>query len=147
MDPQGSSRTALPDACNKPDEPAAALVSDRKQRGLLDTTIVHWGGEMGRLPVIQNDAGSAKVGRDHNTYGFSMWLAGGGIRGGVVYGENDDFGHKGVNDVVNHYDCHAPLWHLFGLDPKRLVYRRNGREKSLLDDQEGRVVTGILDSA
>ena len=122
-------------------------MQDLKQRGLLESTVVHWGGEMGRLPVIQNDAGSAKVGRDHNTYGFSMWLAGGGIRGGVVYGETDDFGHKGVHDVVNHFDYHATLLHLFGLDPKRLVYLRNGREQSLLDDQEGRVVTGILDSA
>ena len=71
---------------------------------------------MGRLPVIQNDAGPDSVGRDHNTYGFSMWLAGGGIKGGYVHGATDEFGHKAVEDVVNHYDYHATLLHLFGLD-------------------------------
>jgi uncharacterized protein (DUF1501 family) len=137
-------RTGLPSACRKVDRGAAALVRDLKSRGLLDTTVVHWGGEMGRLPVIQNDAGPAKVGRDHNTYGFSMWLAGGGFKGGTVYGATDEFGHKAVADPVNHHDYHATLLHLFGLDPKRLVYRHNGREVSLLDGQAGRVVKEIL---
>ena len=140
----GSLRSALPASCKKTDKPSAALVRDLKQRGLLDTTIVHWGGEMGRLPVIQNDAGPAKVGRDHNTYGFSMWLAGGGIRGGLTYGETDEFGHKAVTNVVNHFDYHATLLHLFGLDAQRLVYLRNGREQSLLDGQDGRIVKEIL---
>ncbi|MBI3465709.1 MAG: DUF1501 domain-containing protein, partial [Planctomycetes bacterium] len=84
-DHHGRIRSALPAACEKTDKPAAALVKDLKQRGLLETTIVHWGGEMGRLPVIQNDTGADKIGRDHNTYGFSMWLAGGGIRGGHIH--------------------------------------------------------------
>lgn len=145
-DHHGGIRTALPAACKKTDKPAAALVADLKQRGLLDTTIVHWGGEMGRLPVIQNDAGSASVGRDHNTYGFSMWVAGGGFRGGGVYGQTDEFGHHAVGDIVNHYDYHATLLHLFGLDPERLVYMRNGRPESLLDGQGGEVVKGILRS-
>lgn len=143
-DHHGGIRTALPAACKKTDKPAAALVTDLKQRGLLDTTIVHWGGEMGRLPVIQNDAGPASVGRDHNTYGFSMWVAGGGFRGGGVYGQTDEFGHHAVGDIVNHYDYHATLLHLFGLDPERLVYMRNGRPESLLDGQGGEVVKGIL---
>lgn len=145
-DHHGGIRTALPAACKKTDKPAAALVADLKQRGLLDTTIVHWGGEMGRLPVIQNDAGPASVGRDHNTYGFSMWVAGGGFRGGGVYGQTDEFGHHAVGDIVNHYDYHATLLHLFGLDPERLVYMRNGRPESLLDGQGGEVVKGILRS-
>ena len=72
---------------------------------------------MGRLPVIQNRGGKDKIGRDHNTYGFSMWLAGGGIKGGVAYGETDELGHKAVKDVVTHNDYHATLLHLFGLDP------------------------------
>lgn len=145
-DHHGSIRTSLPAACQKTDQPAAALVADLKQRGLLDTTIVHWGGEMGRLPVIQNDAGPASVGRDHNTYGFSMWLAGGGFRRGGAYGETDEFGHRAIRDIVNHYDYHATLLHLFGLDAERLIYHRNGRQETLLDGQPGAVVKGILEN-
>ena len=143
-DHHGRIRKSLPAACRKTDKPAAALVKDLKARGLLDTTIVHWGGEMGRLPVIQNDSGADKVGRDHNTHGFSMWLAGGGIRGGCVYGKTDEFGHKAVQDIVNHFDYHATLLHLFGLDPKRLVYSRNGSERALIDNESARVVREIL---
>ncbi|HMC66546.1 MAG TPA: DUF1501 domain-containing protein [Gemmataceae bacterium] len=143
-DHHGAIRSALPAACRKTDQPAAALVKDLKSRGLLDSTIVHWGGEMGRLPVIQNDAGESNVGRDHNTYGFSMWLAGGGIKAGHVHGATDDFGHSAVHDVVNHYDYHATLLHLFGLDHQRVVYTRNGREQSLVDNQPCRVVRGML---
>jgi hypothetical protein len=143
-DHHGGIVKSLPAACKKTDQPAAALVKDLKARGLLETTIVHWGGEMGRLPVIQNDAGRDKIGRDHNTYGFSIWLAGGGFKGGCVYGQTDDFGHKAVADRVSHHDYHATILHLFGLDIRRLVYQHNGREQSLLDDQPGRVVRGIL---
>ena len=95
-------------------------MSDLKRAACSIRTVVHWGGEMGRLPVIQNDAGPASVGRDHNTYGFTMWLAGGGFKGGMAYGATDDFGHHAVQDVVNHYDYHATLLHLFGLDHQRL---------------------------
>lgn len=143
-DHHGSIRSALPAACLKTDKPAAALVTDLKQRGLLDTTVVHWGGEMGRLPVIQNDAGPDRVGRDHNTYGFSMWLAGGGFRAGGTYGATDEFGHHAVEDIVHHYDYHATLLHLFGLDPEQLVFKRNIRQESLLDGQPGRVIPGLL---
>jgi hypothetical protein len=143
-DHHGSIRTALPAACRKTDRPAAALVKDLQSRGLLETTLVCWGGEMGRLPVIQNDAGADKVGRDHNTYGFTMWLAGGGVKGGFVYGATDEFGHHAVTDVVTQHDLHATLLHLFGLDPERLVYRRNGQEQSLLDSKPHRVVKEIL---
>lgn len=143
-DHHGSIRTSLPAACRKTDVPAAALVKDLKQRGLLDSTVVHWGGEMGRLPVIQNDAGPAKVGRDHNTYGFTMWLAGGGFRRGGTFGETDEFGHHAAVDVVNHFDYHATLLHNFGIDAQQLVFKQNGREESLLDGQTGRVVKEIL---
>lgn len=136
-------RSSLPSACQKVDKPSAALVTDLKQRGLLDSTLVHWGGEMGRLPVIQNDAGSAKVGRDHNTHGFTMWLAGGGIRGGMTYGNTDEFGHRSVEHVVHHYDYHATLLHLFGIDPEQLVYKQNNRERTLLEGK-GEVVRDIL---
>lgn len=137
-------RKSLPDACRKTDKPIAGLITDLKSRGLLDSTLVHWGGEMGRLPVIQNDAGPDKIGRDHNTYGFTSWLAGGGVKGGIAYGQTDEFGHKAVVDGVSHHDFHATLLHLFGLDPKRLVYQHNGREQSLLDDQPGRIVKELL---
>ena len=137
---------SLPASCRKTDRGAAGLVMDLKQRGLLDTTVVHWGGEMGRLPVIQNDAGRAKVGRDHNTYGFSMWVAGGGFKGGATYGATDEFGHHAVENVVNHFDYHATLLHLLGLDNDRLVFKRNGREQTLLDGQPGKVIHELLDA-
>ncbi len=143
-DHHGSILTGLPNACKKVDKPSAALVIDLKQRGLLDETVVHWGGEMGRLPVIQNDAGRNKIGRDHNTYGFSMWVAGGGFKAGHVHGATDEFGHHAVVDVVNHFDYHATLLHLFGLDPARLTYLRNNLPQTLLDGQDGRVVSGLL---
>ena len=134
----------LPEACTYVDQGAAALVIDLKQRGLLDSTIVHWGGEMGRLPVIQFDAGRDKIGRDHNTYGFSMWVAGGGFKAGFTYGETDEFAHKAVKDIVTHHDYHATLLHLFGLDHTKLTYERNGVPMSLTNNKGGRVVTEIL---
>ncbi len=137
-------RKGLPASCKKVDQPSAALVRDLKRRGLLDSTLVHWGGEMGRLPVIQNDAGADKVGRDHNTYGFSSWLAGGGVRGGCSYGNTDEFGHKAIENVVSHDDYHATVLHLFGLDPAKLIYKRGGQERTLLSAQHGRIVREIL---
>jgi hypothetical protein len=98
---------------------------------------------MGRLPVIQNDAGAAKIGRDHNTYGFTAWLAGGGIRAGYVHGATDEFGHHAVEDVLTHHDYHATLLHLFGLDPKRLTYLRNAQEQTLVGS-EGKVAEKLL---
>jgi hypothetical protein len=136
-------RKGLPSACEKVDKPSAALVKDLKRRGLLDTTLVHWGGEMGRLPVIQNDSGPDRIGRDHNTYGFSMWLAGGGVRGGLAYGATDEFGHHAVENVVTHTDYHATVLHLFGLDGQKLTYAQNNRERSLLEGQ-GRIVDELL---
>lgn len=139
--------TSLPAATKQVDQPAAALVIDLKQRGLLDTTVVHWGGEMGRLPVIQNRRGAkdrSSVGRDHNTYGFSMWVAGGGFKAGHAHGATDEFGHKAVEKVVNHYDYHATLLHLFGLDPKKLSYKRNGVDQVLVENPQARVVTELL---
>jgi hypothetical protein len=119
-------------------------VTDLKQRGLLDSTVVHWGGEMGRLPVIQYEGKLDVVGRDHNTYGFTMWLAGGGFKAGTTFGETDEFGHKAVKDIVNHHDYHATLLHLFGIDHTKLTFKRNGVEVSLTDNQGGRLVKEIL---
>lgn len=143
-DHHGSIKSKLPQACRKVDQPSAALVADLKQRGLLDSTVVHWGGEMGRLPVIQNDVGESKVGRDHNTYGFSMWVAGGGFRGGYAHGATDEFGHKAVEDVVNHYDYHATLAHLFGIDRERFQFTRDSRTRGLIDNESSRIVNELL---
>jgi hypothetical protein len=143
-DNHGALVSALPINCRQVDQPSMALVMDLKQRGLLDSTLVTWGGEMGRLPVIQNDTGPTKIGRDHNTYGFTWWLAGGGVKAGHVHGATDDFGHHAVKDVVNHYDLLATILHLFGLDHKKLTYQRNGQEMALTDNQPGQVVKNII---
>ncbi len=143
-DHHGSILSRLPASCTKIDQPTAALVKDLKTLGLLDSTVVHWGGEMGRLPVIQNNTGISRVGRDHNTYGFSMWVAGGGFKRGHIHGATDEFGHKAVDKIVNHYDYHATLLHLFGLDANRLTYFRNRQEQTLLDSQPGRVIHDLL---
>jgi hypothetical protein len=140
-DHHGGIEKRLPAVCQRTDRPAAALVRDLKDRGMLDTTLVHWGGEMGRLPVIQNEQ---NIGRDHNTYGFSMWLAGGGVQGGLVYGATDEFGHHAVENVVHHFDYHATLLHLFGLDRDRTTFRRPTGTDGLVAGDEGRIVWDIL---
>ena len=140
-DHHGNIQKSLPEICRKTDKPAAALVRDLKQSGLLETTLVHWGGEIGRLPIIQNEK---NIGRDHNGQGFSMWLAGGGVKAGHVHGATDELGHKAVKDVVNHYDYHATLLHLFGLDSEQVTYTRSNGVNSLLDGQTGRIVEPIL---
>ena len=140
-DHHGNIAKSLPAVCARTDQPAAALVADLKARGLLDTTLVHWGGEMGRLPVIQNEK---NIGRDHNTYGFSMWLAGGGVQGGKIHGETDELGHKAVADVVNHFDYHATLLHLFGIDHQQLTFLRPGGTGSLTEGHAARVVQEVL---
>lgn len=134
-------RNSLPRVCERVDQPCAALVRDLRQRGLLDTTLVQWGGEMGRLPVIQNEA---NVGRDHNTYGFSIWMAGGGVKAGHVHGATDEVGHRAAVDPVSHLDYHQTVFHLLGLDPAAVTFPRNGREQTLTDGQPGRVVQEIL---
>jgi uncharacterized protein (DUF1501 family) len=108
---------------------------------MLDSTLVHWGGEMGRLPVIQNEK---NIGRDHNTHGFSMWLAGGGVKGGLTYGATDEFGHHAVENIVNHFDYHATLLHLFGLDADRVTFQRPTGPDGLVKVEEGKIVWDIL---
>lgn len=143
-DHHGSILGELPKRCREVDQPAAALVTDLKSRGLLNSTLVHFGGEMGRLPVRQNDLGKEKVGRDHNTYGFSHWMAGGGMKAGYVHGETDEFGHKAIKDIVHHYDWHATILHLFGMDHEKLTYLRNGSEMKLTDNQGGKVIQSLF---
>ncbi|MDX1946266.1 MAG: DUF1501 domain-containing protein [Pirellulaceae bacterium] len=140
-DHHGNITSSLPKRAGEVDRPSAALVQDLARRGMLDSTLVHWGGEMGRLPVVQNEK---SIGRDHNTYGFSVWLAGGGVKAGYVHGATDDFGHKAVENVVNHYDLHATLLHLFGLDPGQVTFQRPTGTASLIDGQPARIVTELL---
>ena len=132
---------ALPGICRRTDQPAAALVTDLKQRGLLDSTVVHWGGEIGRLPVVQS---RSKPGRDHNGQGFSTWLAGGGFKPGTIYGETDEVGHRAVVNKVTANDYQATLLHLFGLDHNGMVYHHNGQQKKLTAGRPARIVTDIL---
>src|SRR5262249_31208653 len=121
--------------CEQTDLPAAGLLTDLRQRGLLDTTLVFWGGEFGRTPGAQN-----KDGRDHHPYGFSVWLAGGGVKGGQAYGATDDFGYRAVTDRCSVADLHATMLHLLGLDYKRLTFAHNGRDERLTDVREAKVV-------
>jgi hypothetical protein len=125
------------------DVPAAALLTDLKQRGLLDSTLVIWGGEFGRLPVSQRAPGTKGTGRDHNPHAFTTWFAGGGVKGGVHYGETDEVGHKAAVDRVAVHDLHATILHLLGLDHTKLTYKYNGRNFRLTDVY-GNVLTKIL---
>ena len=122
------------------DQPIAALLQDLSRRGLLDETLVIWGGEFGRLPVAQK---SNNPGRDHNPHAFTFWMAGGGVRGGTHYGETDEIGHRAAVDRVSVNDLHATILHLLGLDHKRLTFRLNGRDFRLTD-VAGRVVREIM---
>lgn len=143
-DNHSSIRTTLPAACRRTDQPSAALVRDLKQRGLLETTLVHWGGEIGRLPVTENHGDPNACGRDHNGQGFSMWLAGGGIKGGMTWGETDPLGHSAVVNRVTANDYQATLLHLFGFDHAKLSFLHNSRLQTLTDQRECRVVNEII---
>ncbi len=117
--------------CKGVDQGAAGLIRDLKQRGLLDETLVIWGGEFGRTPVAQG--GGKDWGRDHHPHGFTMWMAGGGIKGGVTYGNTDEFGFHAVEDRVSVHDFHATALHCLGIDHERLTYRHQGRDFRLTD--------------
>jgi uncharacterized protein (DUF1501 family) len=123
------------------DRATAALIRDLQQRGMLEDTLIIWGGEFGRTPMAQNNKGAA--GRDHHMRAFSMFLCGGGIRGGITYGATDDLGYHAAVDPVHVNDLHATLLHLLGIDHKRLTYRFQGRAFRLTD-VGGRVVKEIL---
>ena len=120
------------------DRPIAALLQDLKGRGLLDSTLVVWAGEFGRTPMAQGSDG-----RDHNPYGFTVWLAGGGIKGGTIHGATDDYGYHAIENKVEIHDLHATMLHLLGVDHKRLTYRFGGRDMRLTD-VHGEVITPIL---
>lgn len=127
--------------CARTDQPSAALVQDLKQRGLLDSTVVLWTGEFGRLPVSQG-----KDGRDHNRHAFSLWAAGGGFKSGYIHGATDDFGYKSIHDVVSVHDFHATLLHAMGIDHHALSHPHEGRLTSLTDAEVtgARIVPALL---
>jgi hypothetical protein len=137
-DHHGGLRERLPARCAAVDQPIAALLTDLKARGLLDDTLVLWGGEFGRTPTAEGNNG-----REHHPFGFTMWLAGGGIKGGMTYGATDDYGWHAVENIVHVHDLHATILHLMGLDHTRLTYRYGGRDYRLTD-VHGNVVHAIL---
>jgi uncharacterized protein (DUF1501 family) len=127
------------------DQPFAAVIKDLKSRGLFKDTIVVCGSEFGRTPVMEvsGGAGMTQNGRDHNPFGFTMWLAGGGVKGGMVYGATDDFGFKAVEKPVHVHDLHATILHLLGIDHTKLTYRYSGRDFRLTD-VSGNVIHDII---
>ena len=129
--------------CERTDQPVAALLQDLKQRGLLDSTLVIWGGEFGRTPTSQK-SGKVYTGRDHNMQAFSSWLAGGGVRGGMTYGKTDEFGHSVVENPVSVHDFHATILHLLGLHHQDLHFMRSGLHERLTGVTPPRVVEEIV---
>jgi hypothetical protein len=137
-DTHGGLKTRLPALCEAVDQPIGALLTDLKQRGLLDDTLVVWGGEFGRTPT-----GQGADGRDHNSAGYSMWIAGGGVKGGQRYGATDEHGSVAAENKFHQHDLHATMLHLLGLDHQKLTFRYGGRDYSLTDIH-GRVAKEVI---
>jgi hypothetical protein len=133
-DHHGDIVNALPKNCATSDKPIAGLLTDLKSRGLLEDTLVLWGGEFGRTPHSQQNGGTNDApGREHNPHGFTVWLAGGGIKGGITHGTTDDYGYHAVDNAVHIHDVHATMLHLLGLDHERLTFQHHGRNFRLTD--------------
>jgi len=135
---------AFPRKCKDVDQATAALIRDLKQRGLLDQTLVIWGGEFGRTPMNEARGGSTHLGRDHHPHCFTIWMAGGGIRPGIVYGETDELGYRVAKDRVTIRDLQATILHLMGLDPHRFTYRYQGLNQRLIGPTDEAVVQAAL---
>ena len=135
--------TGLPRLCRETDQAAAALILDLKQRGLLDETLVIWGGEFGRTPMNEGRDGSKFLGRDHHPRAFSIWMAGGGIKPGISIGKTDELGYNVAEDAIDVHDLHATILHLMGIDHARLTYKFQGRQFRLTD-VSGRVCRQLL---
>jgi len=142
-DHHGELQNRMPSICQDVDQPSAALVQDLKQRGLLDDTLIIWGGEFGRTPYAQGNANREKYGRDHHGKAFSIWMAGGGIRPGIVHGKTDDFGFNVVENGVHIHDLQATILSCLGIDHTKLTYKFQGRQIRLTD-VHGEVVRAIL---
>jgi uncharacterized protein (DUF1501 family) len=136
---------AFPNKCKQIDQACAALVTDLKQRGLLDSTLVVWGGEFGRTPMNEARGGSKFLGRDHHPHCFTMWMAGAGVKAGLNYGATDELGYFAVENKVTVRDLQATILHLLGLDPFHFSYRFQGLNNRLIGPtNEGRIAKGIL---
>jgi uncharacterized protein (DUF1501 family) len=142
-DQHGGLPGAIKKQCAETDQASAALVSDLKQRGLLKDTLVIWGGEFGRTNYCQGKLSGGNFGRDHHPRCFSIWMAGGGIKPGISYGETDPFGYNIARDPVHLHDLQATILHLLGIDHERLTYKYQGRHFRLTD-VHGKVVKGVL---
>ena len=136
-DHHGELKDGMTKAAGLVDQASAALVKDLKSRGMLEDTLVVWGGEFGRTPMAQGS------GRDHHIKGYSIWMAGGGVKGGIAYGETDDFGYNATVNKMHIHDFHATMLHLMGIDHKKLTYRFQGRQFRLTD-VHGHVAKEIL---
>ena len=141
-DHHGGLKQYMDVCCDKCDQPTAALLQDLKRRGMLEDTLVVWGGEFGRTPMSQG--GGSDPGRDHHIKGFSMFLAGGGVRGGVTHGATDELGYDAVQDVVHVRDLHATMLHLLGLDHQRLSVPHQGLDVRLTGVEPARIVREII---
>jgi uncharacterized protein (DUF1501 family) len=143
-DQHGGLPNGIKTQCRETDQPSAALLADLKQRGMLDETLVIWGGEFGRTNYSQGKLTANDYGRDHHPRCFSIWMAGGGIKGGTVYGETCPFGYNIVKDGVQVRDFHATLLHLLGIDHERLTHKFQGLDARLTGVEESRVLREIL---
>src|SRR5438105_2771338 len=142
-DTHNNIKGALPGLCKSIDQGMAALLTDLKQRGMLKDTLVVWSGEFGRLPTIQSNTGNP--GRDHNPFGFSMWMAGAGLKPGFDFGDTDDLGYAAINDnKAGHSDIHATIQHLLGIDYQKNTFLYEGRNESLVGVNPARVLKEIL---
>jgi uncharacterized protein (DUF1501 family) len=130
--------------CVATDQASAALVADLKQRGMLDDTLVIWGGEFGRTPMVQGGGNDVSLGRDHHPNAFTMWLAGGGIKPGITHGESDELGFNVTKDRVHVHDLHATILHLLGFDPMAFSYKFQGLDQRLIGVEPARVVRELL---
>jgi uncharacterized protein (DUF1501 family) len=146
-DTHSNNTDGIRSCCGQTDQPIAALLTDLKQRGLLDSTIVQWGGEFGRTPGAEQRADNKSTGtegRDHHPYGFSIWLAGGGVRGGQTYGATDDFGYRAIEHRTQTADLHATILNQLGLDHERLTYPHNSRDERLTDVYKAKVIQELV---
>ncbi|MDA0589323.1 MAG: DUF1501 domain-containing protein [Planctomycetota bacterium] len=143
-DTHSNNNSGTKNCCLRTDQPVGALLTDLKRRGLLDSTLVLWGGEFGRTPAAEQRGEKASYGRDHHPYGFSVWLAGGGIKGGQHYGATDDFGYRSVENRTQTANLHATILHQMGLNHESLNWHHNGRDERLTDVYEAKVIEELL---
>jgi uncharacterized protein (DUF1501 family) len=143
-DHHGNLGGRMPDQCRDVDQPCWALIQDLKRKGLFDSTLVIWGGEFGRTIYSQGGVSKTNYGRDHHPRCFTMWMAGGGSKGGTIYGETDDFSYNITKDPVHIHDFHATVLHLMGIDHERFTYRYQGLDQRLTGVEKSRVIKELV---